>query len=29
VEEAHLRTVFGNRYETYSERTAKVLPGIY
>lgn len=23
VEEAHLRTVFGNRYQTYSERTAK------
>jgi protein-S-isoprenylcysteine O-methyltransferase Ste14 len=29
VEEAHLRTVFGTRYQTYSQRTAKVLPGIY
>jgi protein-S-isoprenylcysteine O-methyltransferase Ste14 len=29
VEEVHLRTVFGPRYETYSRRTAKVLPGIY
>ena len=29
VEEAHLRTVFGSRYETYSQRTAKVLQGIY
>jgi hypothetical protein len=26
AEEAHLRTVFGNRYETYSQRTAKVFP---
>jgi len=29
VEEAHLRGVFGSRYEAYSQRTAKVLPGIY
>jgi len=29
VEEAHLRNVFGPRYEAYSERTARVLPGIY
>jgi protein-S-isoprenylcysteine O-methyltransferase Ste14 len=29
VEEAHLRTLFGSRYEAYSQRTAKVLPGIY
>ena len=29
VEEAHLRTLFGSRYEAYSHRTARVLPGIY
>jgi protein-S-isoprenylcysteine O-methyltransferase Ste14 len=29
VEEAHLKNVFGSRYEAYSRRTAKVLPGIY
>jgi len=29
VEESHLRTLFGSRYEAYSQRTAKVLPGIY
>jgi protein-S-isoprenylcysteine O-methyltransferase Ste14 len=29
VEEAHLRTMFGPRYEAYSQRTARVLPGIY
>ena len=29
IEEAHLRTVFGTRYEMYSQRTAKVIPGIY
>jgi protein-S-isoprenylcysteine O-methyltransferase Ste14 len=29
VEEAHLRSIFGSRYEAYSQRTAKVLPGIY
>jgi protein-S-isoprenylcysteine O-methyltransferase Ste14 len=29
IEEAHLRNVFGTRYEDYSQRTAKVLPGIY
>jgi protein-S-isoprenylcysteine O-methyltransferase Ste14 len=28
IEEAHLRAVFGNRYETYSQKTARVLPGI-
>jgi protein-S-isoprenylcysteine O-methyltransferase Ste14 len=29
IEEAHLRAVFGNRYEAYSQKTARVLPGIY
>lgn len=29
VEEAHLRALFGSRYEAYSHRTARVLPGIY
>jgi len=29
VEEAHLRKLFGPEYEAYSERTARVLPGIY
>jgi protein-S-isoprenylcysteine O-methyltransferase Ste14 len=29
VEEAHLKNVFGSRYEAYSRRTARVLPGIY
>ena len=29
IEEAHLRNVFGTRYEDYSQRTAKLLPGIY
>jgi protein-S-isoprenylcysteine O-methyltransferase Ste14 len=29
IEEAHLRNVFGTRYKDYSQKTAKVLPGIY
>jgi protein-S-isoprenylcysteine O-methyltransferase Ste14 len=29
VEESHLRRVFGSTYEAYSQRTARVLPGIY
>jgi protein-S-isoprenylcysteine O-methyltransferase Ste14 len=29
IEEAHLRTVFGPRYDTYAQKTARVLPGIY
>jgi protein-S-isoprenylcysteine O-methyltransferase Ste14 len=29
VEELHLRTVFGSRYEAYSQTTARVFPGIY
>lgn len=29
VEERHLRTLFGQSYESYSRETAKVLPGIY
>jgi protein-S-isoprenylcysteine O-methyltransferase Ste14 len=29
IEEAHLRTVFGTSYETYAQKTSKVLPGIY
>ncbi len=29
VEELHLRTVFGSKYEAYSQTTAKVIPGIY
>jgi protein-S-isoprenylcysteine O-methyltransferase Ste14 len=29
VEEAHLRQLFGQRYETYQIATAKLLPGIY
>lgn len=29
VEERHLRKLFGSRYETYSQTTAKVIPGIY
>jgi protein-S-isoprenylcysteine O-methyltransferase Ste14 len=29
VEERHLRTVFGSKYEAYSQTTAKVIPGIY
>jgi len=29
IEEAHLRALFGPRYQAYSQRTAKVLPGIY
>jgi protein-S-isoprenylcysteine O-methyltransferase Ste14 len=29
VEESHLRRVFGSTYEAYSQRTARVVPGIY
>ncbi len=29
VEEKHLRSYFGASYESYSQQTAKVLPGIY
>ncbi|MGO8792937.1 MAG: methyltransferase family protein [Terriglobia bacterium] len=29
IEEAHLRTLFGESYEAYERRTAKLLPGIY
>jgi protein-S-isoprenylcysteine O-methyltransferase Ste14 len=29
VEEQHLKTVFGSKYEAYSQTTAKVIPGIY
>jgi len=29
VEEAHLRKLFGPKYETYQQTTAKLLPGIY
>jgi protein-S-isoprenylcysteine O-methyltransferase Ste14 len=29
VEEKHLRKLFGLRYETYAQTTAKVIPGIY
>jgi protein-S-isoprenylcysteine O-methyltransferase Ste14 len=29
VEEKHLRELFGLRYESYAQTTAKVIPGIY
>ena len=29
VEEEHLRNMFGNEYETYAQRTARLLPGVY
>ena len=29
VEEKHLRTLFGVRYESYARITAKIIPGIY
>lgn len=29
IEEAHLRSVFGAPYEAYSQKTARMLPGIY
>jgi protein-S-isoprenylcysteine O-methyltransferase Ste14 len=29
VEEKHLRKLFGLRYESYAQTTAKVIPGIY
>jgi protein-S-isoprenylcysteine O-methyltransferase Ste14 len=29
IEEAHLRMLFGENYEAYEQRTAKLLPGIY
>jgi protein-S-isoprenylcysteine O-methyltransferase len=29
VEEKHLRQLFGIRYESYAQTTAKVIPGIY
>ena len=29
VEEEHLRNMFGNEYEAYAQRTARLLPGIY
>jgi len=29
VEEDHLRNMFGNEYETYARRTARLLPGVY
>ena len=29
VEERHLRKLFGLRYESYAQTTAKVIPGIY
>jgi protein-S-isoprenylcysteine O-methyltransferase Ste14 len=29
VEEQHLRHMFGNEYETYAQRTARLLPGVY
>lgn len=29
TEEAHLRALFGGEYETYSQRTARLLPRIY
>jgi protein-S-isoprenylcysteine O-methyltransferase Ste14 len=28
-EEAHMRELFGSRYETYEQRTARLLPGVY
>jgi protein-S-isoprenylcysteine O-methyltransferase Ste14 len=28
-EEAHMRELFGSRYETYAQRTARLLPGVY
>jgi len=29
VEERHLRSLFGPRYDAYARTTAKVVPGIY
>ncbi|MGA2984375.1 MAG: isoprenylcysteine carboxylmethyltransferase family protein [Terriglobia bacterium] len=29
IEEAHLRRLFGESYEAYEQRTAKLLPGVY
>jgi protein-S-isoprenylcysteine O-methyltransferase Ste14 len=29
IEEAHLRSLFGPKYEAYSRKTAKVLPCVY
>ena len=29
AEEAHLRRLFGWRYQEYAERTARLLPGVY
>ncbi len=29
IEEAHLQSVFGSTYTAYSQKTARVLPGIY
>lgn len=29
VEETHLKKLFGQGYETYQQRTAKLLPGVY
>ena len=29
VEEVHLRRLFGEKYVTYAQRTARLLPGIY
>ena len=29
LEEEHLRNMFGNEYEAYAQRTARLLPGIY
>jgi protein-S-isoprenylcysteine O-methyltransferase Ste14 len=29
IEEAHLQSVFGTTYEAYSQKTARILPGIY
>lgn len=29
IEEAHLKKLFGEQYEIYKQRTARVLPGVY
>jgi protein-S-isoprenylcysteine O-methyltransferase Ste14 len=29
IEEAYLQSVFGSTYEAYSQKTARILPGIY
>lgn len=29
LEEEHMRNIFGNEYEAYAQRTARLLPGIY